>query len=223
MPHFSERGFACATFDLRGHGESEGRENLHEYRLADYVDDLGQVAGSFEKKPVVIAHSMGGLVAQKYAQDHEVAGLALLASVPISGVGYGYARAHPIPFLKFLFTRSGKAMINGEKLAKSLFFSPGIPVDQFSKFYSRLQDESPRALTELVSGIPWKPLKGGPPLMVAKAGRDCVIPGGRLSDTAKLYGVEAQQVDTLAHDVMLDVDWSKAVGLVDSWLSKSSF
>jgi alpha-beta hydrolase superfamily lysophospholipase len=41
MPHFSESGFARATFDLRGHAENEERENLHEYRLLNRLPNHG--------------------------------------------------------------------------------------------------------------------------------------------------------------------------------------
>jgi pimeloyl-ACP methyl ester carboxylesterase len=221
VPYFSKLGFACHTFDFRGHGQSEGKDSLNNYRISDYVEDLGDVVAGIKQTPVLIAHSMGGLVAQKYAQDHEVAGLALLAPVPISGVGYGYGRAHPVPFLKFLLTRKGKAMIDGDKLARSLFFSQGIPDDLFKRYYQELQDESYGALLDTGKGIEWKPLMGRPPLLIIEAGRDAVIPRGRLEATARMYGSETARLDDLAHDVMIDLGWVKAAEAVESWLDKN--
>jgi pimeloyl-ACP methyl ester carboxylesterase len=223
VPFFAKEGFVCHTFDFRGHGQSEGKEALHSYRLGDYVDDLVQIAQAVKPTPVLIAHSMGGLVAQKYAQDHGVAGLVLLAPVPISGVGYGYGRAHPLPFLKFLFTRKGKAMIDGKRLSKSLFFSPNIPDEQFQRYYQQLQDESYRALLDTGNGIKWMPLRSNPPLLIVGAGRDAVIPRKRLMETAKLYGTGLEVLDDLAHDVMIDVEWRKAADLINSWLKKNGF
>jgi pimeloyl-ACP methyl ester carboxylesterase len=223
VPYLAKEGYVCHAFDLRGHGQSEGRETLHSYHITDYVDDLGQVVETIKQAPVLIAHSMGGLVAQKYAQDHEVAGLVLLAPVPVSGVGFGYASAHPIPFLKFLLTRKGKAMINGEKLSKSLFFSQNIPDEPFLKYYQKLQDESFRALLEIGNGIDWKPLRNNPPLLIVEAGRDAVIPKKRLEETARLYGTDIARLDDVAHDAMIDVEWRKTAELVDSWLYKNGF
>ncbi len=166
---------------------------------------------------------MGGLVAQTYAQDHDVAGLVLLAPVPITGVGYGYAKAHPIAFLKFLLTRKGKAMISGERLSKSLFFSQNISEESFHKYYQKLQDESFKALSETGGGIKWKPLRNNPPLLIVEAGRDAVISKTRLAETAKLYGTDLARLDDLAHDVMIDVEWRKTAELVNSWLNKNGF
>jgi pimeloyl-ACP methyl ester carboxylesterase len=223
VPFFANEGFAIRAFDFRGHGQSEGRESLHNFHLRDYVEDLGQVLEAAKVTPVLVAHSMGGLVAQLYAQDHDVAGLVLLAPVPVSGVGFGYARAHPVPFLKFLFTRKGKAMIGGEKLSKSLFFSQNISDESFRKYYNELQDESFRALFENGRGIEWKPLKNNPPLLIVQAGRDAVISGKRLTETARLYATSLTKLDDLAHDVMLDVEWRKCAELVRSWLTKNGF
>jgi len=223
VPFFAKEGFVCHAFDFRGHGQSEGRENLHNYHLTDYVDDLSQVVGAAKQMPVLIAHSMGGLVAQKYAQDHDVAGLVLLAPVPVTGVGYGYARAHPTAFLKFLLTRKGKAMISGEKLSKSLFFSQNISDESLHKYYQKLQDESFRALSETGRGTKWKPLKNNPPLLIVEAGRDSVISKKGLAETAKLYGTDLARLDDLAHDVMIDVEWRKTAELVNSWLNRNGF
>jgi pimeloyl-ACP methyl ester carboxylesterase len=223
LPFFAKEGFVCHAFDFRGHGKSEGRETLRTYHLRDYVDDLGKISDTVGQTPILIAHSMGGLVAQRYAQDHEVSGLVLLAPVPLTGVGYGYGRTHPIPFLRFLATRRGEAMIKGEKLSKSLFFSRDVPDESFQKYYNELQDESFTALLETGRGIDWKPLKNSPPLLIVEAGRDAVIPSKRLIQTASLYGTRLEILDDVAHDVMIDTGWRKAAELVKAWLKSSGF
>jgi pimeloyl-ACP methyl ester carboxylesterase len=223
LPFFAKEGFACHAFDFRGHGKSEGMETLHNYRLADYVDDLGQAVEAVKEIPVLIAHSMGGLVAQRYAQEHDTAGLVLLAPIPLSGVGYGYVKAHPFTFLKFLVSRKGKTMIGGKKLSKSLFFSNDIPEELFQEYYQKLQDESFRVLFEVGRETKWKPLKNNPPLLIVEAGKDAVISKTRLAETAKLYGIELERLDNLAHDMMIDLEWRKAAELTNSWLSKNGF
>ncbi len=223
IPFFAREGFACQAFDLRGHGQSEGWEELRTYHLLDYVADLAQIVDALAQKPILIGHSMGGMISQKYAQDHDVAGLVLLASGPANGTGYGSALKHPVPFMKFLLTRRGKAMISGQNLAKSLFFSPDIPDAQFVDYYGKLQDESYTALIEIAGGLGWKPLKGSPPLLVVEAGRDAVIPRKRLEETARLYGTKVVRVDDVAHDLMIDVRWRQVADLVNTWLLRSGF
>lgn len=50
---------------FRGHGQSDGYEKLHTYTMDDYVEDAYRVLQTFEQKPIIIGHSMGGAVVQK--------------------------------------------------------------------------------------------------------------------------------------------------------------
>jgi lysophospholipase len=66
------RGYAVFTYDLRGHGRSEGRRG-HIQRFDDYLTDtrafLAQVARVCPGRPVVLlGHSMGGLIAAAVAE-----------------------------------------------------------------------------------------------------------------------------------------------------------
>ncbi|MGC4107418.1 MAG: alpha/beta hydrolase [Thermomicrobiales bacterium] len=68
------QGFAVATLDHRGHGRSGGTRALA-MRFDDYVDDLGTVVmrmkDAFPDLPLVLfGHSMGGLIAIRYAEAH---------------------------------------------------------------------------------------------------------------------------------------------------------
>lgn len=67
-------GFAVATLDHRGHGRSSGTRALA-MRFDDFVDDLGSVVMrakiAFSGLPLVLfGHSMGGLIAIRYAEAH---------------------------------------------------------------------------------------------------------------------------------------------------------
>ena len=67
-------GFVVATLDHRGHGRSSGTRALA-MRFDDYVDDLGTVVArtkaAFPGLPLVLfGHSMGGLIAIRYAEAH---------------------------------------------------------------------------------------------------------------------------------------------------------
>lgn len=67
-------GFVVATLDHRGHGRSSGVRALA-MRFDDYVDDLGTVVTRAKSAhpglPLVLfGHSMGGLIAVRYAESH---------------------------------------------------------------------------------------------------------------------------------------------------------
>jgi pimeloyl-ACP methyl ester carboxylesterase len=66
--HFS-RSHRVISVDLRGHGESDKPEQ--DYTLAGYADDIAWLCGQLATgKPVIIGHSMGGVITFEVAARH---------------------------------------------------------------------------------------------------------------------------------------------------------
>ena len=94
-------GWRTVTFDARGHGDS-GRVPDGAYRLEQFIADLLVVSGSLGELPVMIGHSMGGLLAMVAAGEVRPAPFRALVLVDItprweaSGVAriLGFMRAH---------------------------------------------------------------------------------------------------------------------------------
>jgi pimeloyl-ACP methyl ester carboxylesterase len=103
LPFFAEAGYPVRALSLRGHGGSGGRERLRWTRLDEYVADGAAVASTLPGPPLLVAHSMGGAVAQRYLERHRAAGMVLLAPVPPHGAALATLRAarpvcsNPIP------------------------------------------------------------------------------------------------------------------------------
>jgi pimeloyl-ACP methyl ester carboxylesterase len=76
----------CYALSLRGHGGSHGRDHLDWHSITDYIDDVKTVVDWLGETPVLVGHSMGGFVIQKYLEHHEVPGVALVCSVPPQGL-----------------------------------------------------------------------------------------------------------------------------------------
>jgi alpha-beta hydrolase superfamily lysophospholipase len=92
----SRIGLSVSGCDLRGHGLSGGPRAYIE-RFSDYLEDLevalGDV-GSRSKGPIVIvAHSMGALVAMRYLLERPAAASALVLSSPFLRVRLAIPRA----------------------------------------------------------------------------------------------------------------------------------
>src|SRR5205085_6494592 len=56
----ADAGYPAYAVSLRGHGGSSG--GLRTARLSGYVDDVVATAESLPRPPVLVGHSMGGLV-----------------------------------------------------------------------------------------------------------------------------------------------------------------
>jgi pimeloyl-ACP methyl ester carboxylesterase len=111
---------------LRGHGRSEGRENLKWTRISDYVADVSQIAARLPTMPVVIGHSLGGLIVQKYLEQYNAPAAILLAPSPIEGMfwsGLPLLFENPLLFLKVVFRQDYAVMFSKPKLAKKFLFS----------------------------------------------------------------------------------------------------
>jgi pimeloyl-ACP methyl ester carboxylesterase len=51
LPFFAQNGYEAHAFSLRGHGQSEGHQYLHTWRLADYVADLEKAVAAMPQPP----------------------------------------------------------------------------------------------------------------------------------------------------------------------------
>ena len=86
-------GWTVVAMDCRGHGQSGGRR-AHVDSFDEYVNDLRSLldelgAQGLKERPFLLGHSMGGLIATRYAQEKgdELAGLIL--SSPFFGENAG--------------------------------------------------------------------------------------------------------------------------------------
>src|SRR5512147_330689 len=121
---------AAHAVNLRGHGNSEGREKLRWTRIADFVEDVTNVVRQFPNPPVLIGHSMGGFIIQKYLEDHNVPAAVLLSSPSPAGLlptAIRTARRQPWVFTKVNLTMSLKPFIATPQLVGEAFFSNDLP------------------------------------------------------------------------------------------------
>ena len=93
LPYFAARGHPAYALSLRGHGASAGRESLALASISDYVEDVAHAVRRFQTPPVLVGHSMGGLVVQRYLERHDVPAAVLMASVPPTGLWLASAGA----------------------------------------------------------------------------------------------------------------------------------
>lgn len=82
---FNQRGYAVRGYDQRGHGRSPGRRGALRHGddlLADLAAVYSDYAGASLHPPLLLGHSMGGLVAARAVLDGSVVPPALVLSSP---------------------------------------------------------------------------------------------------------------------------------------------
>lgn len=223
LPYFAKHDYVCHALSLRGHGASEGRERLRWTALADYVADVAQVVSQMEKPPVLVGHSMGGMIVQKYLESHQVPAAVLLASAPPKGVLLATLRVasrHPLAFLKANLTLSMFPVISTPSLTRKAFFSADMSEEKLTTHFSRMQDESYRAYLDMMALNLPRPKQVKTPMLVLGAANDTIISAGEVEATARAYGTKAEIFPGMAHDMMLESGWQAVADRILGWLNE---
>lgn len=222
LPYFAEQGYEVHALSLRGHGISEGREGIRWYSTSDYLTDVRQVVNSLKPHPVLIGHSMGGYVVQKYLESQNAPAGVLLASVPTTGIinyNLRWLRRHPASMLKALLLLNIWHVVSTPILVKDAFFSVDYPNEQFLKYYPHIQNESFRVASEMTFLRLPRPSKVQTPLLVLAGESDRIFTVSEHRKTARAYKTEAIIYPNMAHDMMLERGWGNVADQILSWLS----
>ncbi len=224
MPYFAEQGYAVYALSVRGHGASEGRDKIRWHSAAQgYVADVAQIVQTLPGPPVLMGHSMGGYVMQKYLEAHTAPAGVLMASVPVSGIlGFGirYGLRHPGPFLKAHALLYPWYMVETPALMQDTFFSPQLPAAEIARHFARLQPESFRAEMEMMALSLPRPAKIKAPLLVLAGANDRVFSVAEARATARAYGTQAEIFPDMTHDMMLEPSWQQVADRILSWLQE---
>ncbi|MBZ4194132.1 MAG: alpha/beta hydrolase [Candidatus Contendobacter sp.] len=227
LPYFTRHGYEAHAVSLRGHGLSEGHAHLHTWRLADYVDDLAKTVQTMPRPPLLIGHSMGGMVIQKYLENHTgIAGMALMASVPPQGLlpaNLHMAMRHPILFQQMLLFAVLGPRYGTLEMMRGLLFSKEMPLAKLEEYFDLVQAESQRVAMDMMWFNPLC-LKAGPlwlPLLVMGGQNDVFISPAMVRETARFYRTDAWIFPNMAHAMMLEMNWREAADVLLDWLERT--
>ena len=220
---FADRGYRAVALSLRGHGSSPAQKGLRRCSVADYVDDVAEAAAQLPIQPVLVGHSVGGFVIQKYLEHHTAAGAILVASVPPTGVlraTLHIARHHPVPFVKVNASLRLAPLVATPELVRDLLFSASTPDKQVITYQQRVQDESYRAFLDLLAfNLVKTEQVNRVPMLVLGAENDTIISQRQVRRTAAVYGAEAEIFPNMGHDMMLEPGWQAVAERIDGWLT----
>jgi pimeloyl-ACP methyl ester carboxylesterase len=225
LPYFAARGFDVRAVSLSGHGRSRGRSYLDSLSIADYVADVAEVVDSLERPPVLIGHSMGGMVVQKYLEEHPAAGAVLMASVPPQGLlgsafGLAFSRPQLLGDLNRIMGSNGP----GLETIRQAMFHEAVELDRLRRYAHLCQPESHRALWDMsLFSLPRLSRMQPPPMLVMGAEHDVLIPPSQVGLTARHYGLEPLIVPGMGHGMMLEPGWEAAARPLLEWLECVDF
>ncbi|OMC17403.1 alpha/beta hydrolase [Mycolicibacter heraklionensis] len=221
LGYFADLGYRALAVSFRGHGNSSIDKPLRSCGVADYVDDVRSVADELPVPPVVIGHSMGGLIVQKYLESRPAPAGVLMASIPPQG-NYGsslrWLRHRPWQAIKMAVTGKSLPYINTPELAREKFFSAATPEQTVLDCAARLQEDSARVSVDcLMLKLP-RPKRVATPLLVLGAEQDNAHTCKEVRATARAYGTEAEFFADMGHNMMLEPGWEAVAERIHTWL-----
>lgn len=221
LGYFADLGYRALALSFRGHGGSPIDKPLRTCSVEDYVQDVRSVADELPVPPVVIGHSMGGLIVQKYLENRPAPAGVLMASIPPQG-NFGsslrWLRHRPWHAVKMAVTGKSLPYINTPELAREKFFSEATPEDTVLECAARLQEDSARVSVDcLVLNLP-HPKRVTTPLLVLGAEHDGAHTCKEVRSTAHAYGSEAEFFPGMGHNMMLEPGWEAVAERIHTWL-----
>jgi pimeloyl-ACP methyl ester carboxylesterase len=220
LDFFAARGYRAVAPSFRGHGNSPTPKRLRDCSFADYLDDVVSVARSLPTPPVLVGHSMGGVIVQKYLETNDAPAAVLMASMPPQGYlrsGLRWLRRHPVHFAKLTLTGRSLAYVSTPELARERFFCAHTPEPLVRRYAARLQEESARSGLDGLVTLP-KPDRVRAPLLVLGAEEDGAVIRDEVVATARAYRTEPEFFAGMGHDMMLETGWQAVAERIDGWL-----
>lgn len=224
LPFFARRGREALALSFRGHGGSRGRARLSSATLTQYEDDVGRALDLCPEPPIVVAHSLGGLVAQRLVGRVGMRALVLLASLPPDGLALVSPRlvlTEPVIWAEALLGSMTRQKGPVSDATSRLLFSEGLPAERVARYSAMMTPESPRALSEAhLPGLICPALIMGLRTLVIGGALDRLVWRASTLRTALYHGAEHQCVDNVGHFVQLDLGAEEVARRVLDWVDR---
>ncbi|MFY9813722.1 MAG: lysophospholipase [Dehalococcoidales bacterium] len=225
--YFVPKGYAIYSFDLRGHGKSDGKRSYVE-RFSYYLDDLQTFYNLVRTenpntKIFMVGHSMGSTIAIDYAIEHqrELNGLIVSGTTLKAGSSVNKASILMAEILSVLMPKMGVMALDTGLLCRDKAVVAAYvndPLVYTGKLRARWGIELMKTMTKLQSGMSELTL----PILIMQGSQD------RISDPSSskmLYDGVSSKDKTMKiyegfyHEIFNDPERQQVFGDMEVWLN----
>ena len=219
LRYFSAAGYECRAPSLPGHDPSD-RALLSRLTFEDYIGAMCAAVAEFERPPVVIGHSMGGLIAQHVAARCDCAGLVVMASPAPWRIASPVRLAwRTIPY--YLPVTFGRPIKGSRGLALDFILHDLLPHEQ-EELMPIFMYESGKAYRTLVFGT--APVDASAvrcPVLIVSAGADRLLKPAVGEALARFYSADPHVVPGRGHTLIADSILELVADPVMDWIGRT--
>lgn len=221
MSYLVARGANVYTYDLRGHGQSEGgRVDIESFEL--FYSDIAEMAAATANKSgmpwVLYGHSLGGLQAAGYllSGTNPQPNVAILSAPAMDAVVPKVKRVAAAVFSRIAPTFAVNNSIRGEQLSKdpqvgeAYFSDPLVQVKATARIAQAIFDEQAELAPQLGDIAT--------PTLVIHGAEDPLVPPSASAPLAQSEGVERRLYPTLRHEIHNEREGADVMGDVGDWI-----
>lgn len=224
LPYFAGNGWEVFAVNLRGHYPSDREEALAQVKLEDYLEDVEKIIARLDiRQSVLIGHSLGGLIAQKTAENIEtIKALITLASALPFGVGLDMKIPDDLPYPGTIM-KTMWGMMNMKPVKPTFSMAQktvlnNIAPEEQSKIFELFVAESLVVGYQVAQGYPVFPSQIKCPRLVIGCQKDVLAPASIQKNLADFLKADYVEYEQFAHLPMLEKGWEKSAQDIHNWM-----
>jgi alpha-beta hydrolase superfamily lysophospholipase len=224
MDYFYKKGYSTYAINLTLHDGERNPSNreINLLTFSDYVKDVKFAIDQIDEPVILVGHSMGGAIIQKYLELYPAQAAVLMATVPSNGVicaTLNVLKIFPARVIRGLTSFSLYHIIRGEKHSKWAFYDNSITDEELKDYSSRVQRESFTAYMQMLFFRVKKNYHSKIPMLVLAAEGDKLFSVKEQLRTAKKYNADYKLIKNTGHNLMLTSAWRKTADTIIDWIN----
>ena len=223
---FEAAGHRVTAVDLPGHTSSGGVSGRS---MRDYASFVADICAAQDAPPVLVGHSLGGLVCQMAAMKAPLAGLILLAPSPPWGVAGSSLEELAQSLSLYALGPYWTGAVDPDYLAAKLYSLDRMPSDERRSTFAKMTAESGLAMWETLSWWldPFMTTQVNPnriqvPALVIAGGRDAIHPPAMVRQTAERLRARFVTMHEMSHWLPGEPGWEDVAQTCLTWIAEAT-